>query len=196
MGTPAFADERAFKLPWVCNYLSRSELSGNIEGGQTADNDSVRTALMKPFWCRSLFLISGAFTTSKRENLRSCAVWQNTVMHSIISCYVWFLVVAWRDKHLCLRGGTSFNVPSAPISYFAFRDELFHISRDRQWPCRSCWWYISFFFPRMLMCLTKKKRSSNESGIRSSQENFAYEKVYLCNFWLYLLEVSYVLFGI
>jgi len=115
---------------------------------------------------------------------------------SIISCYVWFLVVDWRDKQLCLRGGTSFKVPSAPISYFAFREELSHISRDRQWPCRSCWWYISFFFPRMLMCLTKKKRSSNESGIRSSQENFAYEKVYLCNFWLYLLEVSYVLFGI
>lgn len=34
---------------------------------------------------------------SKRENLRSGAVLQKrenfTVMHSIISCYVWFLVV-------------------------------------------------------------------------------------------------------
>lgn len=41
-----------------------------------------------------------------------------------------------------------------------------------------------------------KKRSPNESGMRSSRENFAYEKVYLYKFWLYLLEVSYVLFDI
>lgn len=191
MGTPAFADGRAFKLPWDCIYLSRSELSGNIEGGQTADNDSIRTALMKPFWCRSLFLISGAFTMSKRENLRSGAVLQKrenfTVMHSIISCYVWFLVVDWRDKQLCLRGGTSFKVPSAPISYFSFREELSHISRDRQWPCRSCWWYISFSFPRMLMCLTKKKKD-----LPTSQVFDLPKKTSLTRNFIYLISGYYI----
>lgn len=124
---------------------------------------------------------------SKRENLRSGAVWQNKQLclwgdtscickrkRAIVSKYLLLLsVILPSERNFSIYQ----EIVSGLVDYVdgtsVFR---FALSKDVDGPY--------------------KKRSPNESGMRSSQENFAYEKVYLYKFWLYLLEVSYVLFGI